>query len=47
MEPTATSFWKNRDDHHPRNGVDGNKETYFGLQGGDVDGYWQALFTIP
>ena len=42
MEPTATSFLNNREDHHPRNGADGNAETYFTLQGGEVDGYWQA-----
>ena len=42
MEPTATSFFG-----HPRNGVDGKKETYFSLQGGETDGYWQAMFTIP
>ena len=47
MEPTATSFFENSEDHHPRNAVDGNKDTNFALQGGKVDGYWQALLPIP
>ena len=44
MDPTATSFWNKREDHHPRNGVDGNRQTYFALQGGEPDGYFQAMF---
>ena len=47
MEPTATSFLNNREDCHPINGVDGNGETFFALQGGEVDGFWQAMFTSP
>ena len=47
MEPTATSWWENREETHPRNVVDGNKKTLFALHGGEADGYWQAMFTIP
>lgn len=46
-EITATSYWGKREDHHPRNGVDGNRETYFALQGGEKDAFWMAKFAVP
>ena len=47
MEPTATSYKDTLEKYHPRNGADGDRETYFALQGGEENGYWQAMFTIP
>ena len=34
LTPTATGNWYNKDSHHPRNGSDGKKDTYFALKGG-------------
>ena len=46
-EPTAIDGKNN-----PQNAIDGNKDTYFALQGGTtrkkepINGYWQAAFPI-
>ena len=53
MNVEATSYYqiKNgadpRDDHHPSKGIDGNRDTYFALQGGQKDGSWKAEFSTP
>ena len=39
-EPFSSRVNDNREDDHPRNGVDGNNDTFFALQGGKEDGYW-------
>ena len=40
LEPTASNWFENNEDPHPQNVLDGNKDTFFGLQVGTENGYW-------
>ena len=44
--PTASNLYEDDEDNHPRNALDGNKETIFSLKGDAKDGYWKAEFII-
>ena len=44
LTPTASSFKDNRADCHPKNAIDGNKDTFFAAQGTSTTEFWQSEF---